>query len=84
MASRGGTLSHLYVYFVLSYRTFTNLRLTKKRCISATSISFVTCICRPKTTQVSGKQRAMPPSEDRLDKYAQLTDKCSGLVPAIS
>lgn len=55
MASTGSSLSHLHLYFLLSYRTFTNLRLTKKRCISAISISFVTCICRPKTTQVSGK-----------------------------
>lgn len=60
-----GMAAHLCVCSLLSHRTSTSRRLTKKRCIFATSISFVTCICRQRTTQVSVRESAVPPGEDR-------------------
>lgn len=63
VAAPGGSLAHC-VCASFSHRTSTSRRLTKKRCIFATSISFVTCICRRKTTQVSARERAVPPGED--------------------
>lgn len=55
MTFKGDRLLHLK-YISFSYRTFTNLRLTKRKCISDTSISFVTCTYRLKTTQVSQRK----------------------------
>lgn len=84
MVATGGGLSHLDVYFLLSYRIFTNLRSTKKRCISATSTSSVTCTYRLKTTQVRGRGPAVPSPEDRQDRNAQQAGERSELVLARS
>lgn len=78
---RWKTFSFLCV-FLPSCRTSTNLRLIKKKCISGTSISFVTCICRLKTTQVS--ERVCHISCVYLNVYTWLAEQGSIIMAARS